>query len=77
MNKQRRKDLQRAIELLEEAKSIVEDSSTEEQAGFDNLPESLQGAERGEKMEENVSSLDEAVSSTDDAINSIQEAIDR
>lgn len=42
MNAQRRKDIQKAIELLYEAKSMLETSMEEEQTAFDNMPEGIQ-----------------------------------
>lgn len=51
MNKARRKELERALELLEEAKAIIEQCHEEEQEGFDNLSEGLQQSENGQKIE--------------------------
>lgn len=58
MNKARRKELERAIELLEQAKEIIEAVTEEEQEAYDNLPESIQYGERGEAMEEIISDLE-------------------
>ena len=91
MNKERRKELNKAISLLEEAKSKIAEANetvdtckSEEEDAYDCLPESLQEGERGDMMQENIDSLDEAYSGLEDvldtiyeAINSIQEAIDR
>ena len=48
MNKQRRKRIQEALEIIEEAKAILEEVQEEEQEAFDNMPEGLQSSERGE-----------------------------
>jgi len=91
MNKERRKELCRAIDLLDEAKSkleeateIVQTCKDEEEECYCSLPESLQEGEKGDTMQENIDNLDEALTTIedmpgtiDDAINSIQEAIDR
>lgn len=69
MNKQRRKDIAKAIELLEQAKSILEESAQEEQDCFDNMPEGLQCSDNGQKIEENATALQ-------DMVDSIQEVID-
>lgn len=61
MNKARRKEIARAIELIEEAREILENVRDEEQDAFDNLPESLQSSERGEAMEEYISTLDDFI----------------
>lgn len=58
MNNTRRKELKKAIELLEEAINIIETVSDEEQEAFDNLPESIQQSERGEIMEDYIYSMD-------------------
>ncbi len=46
----------------------------EEQEAFDNLPESLQETERGEKMSNAIEQMDYAISSIEDAIDNIEEA---
>lgn len=73
MNKQDRKEIARAIALIEEAKEIFESISSQEQEKYDNLSEGLQASENGQKFESNVESLDEAVSNIEDVINNVQE----
>ena len=58
MNKQRRKQIAAAMELIEQAQAILEEVIAEEQEAFDNLPESLQTSERGELMEEYIYTLE-------------------
>lgn len=53
MNKERRAKLQKAIDL-------IEDVIGEEQDAYDNMPESLQYSEKGEKMDEGIDSLEAA-----------------
>lgn len=91
MNRERRKELSRAIDLLDEAKSkleeateIVQTCKDEEDECYCSLPESLQEGEKGDIMQENSDNLDEALTTIEDmpgtideAINLIQEAIDR
>ena len=55
MNKERRKNLSNAIEILEEArakmeeaKELIEYCREEEEECYDNLPEGVQCSERGE-----------------------------
>lgn len=60
MNKDRRKQLQEALEKLEEARYIIESVCAEEQEAFDNMPESLQASDRGQRMEESISQLESA-----------------
>ncbi len=63
MNKTRRKDLcaiwNKLTDILEDIKAIKE----AEEDSFENLPESLQQSEKGQKMEDSVYQLEEAISS--------------
>ena len=52
MNAARRKELNKLIGQLEDIKSQIEELQQEEQDAYDNLPESLQDGERGERMQE-------------------------
>ena len=74
MNRDKRKRLDVAISLLNQARDIVEDVSNEEQEGFDNLTEGLQASERGQQMEEAVSNLNDVIDNIDTAISYIEEA---
>lgn len=53
----------------------IEEIKEEEQEAYDNLPESLQYGEKGEKMTDAVDNLDSAYSSLEDAIGYLDEAI--
>jgi len=66
MNKQRRKEVARAVAMIEEAKSILETCRDEEQDYFDNMPESFQDGQKGEDAQTAIDALDEAVSQMDD-----------
>ena len=72
MNKIRRKDLERAIKMLEDARDIIDTCKNEEQEAFDNLPEGFQQSDRGEAMEAAVSEMDDAIDEIDRIIDSIQ-----
>lgn len=74
MNKARRKEIARAIELIEQAREILETVMDEEQEAFDNMPESLQSTERGETMEEYISILEERIDALD--TDELQEIVD-
>lgn len=74
MNKARRKEIARAIELMEMAREILEEVMNEEQEAFDNMPESLQSSERGEAMEEYIYTLEEMVDNLD--TESLQDIVD-
>ena len=73
MNKTRRAEIAKAIDLLSEARIILEQVQEEEEEAFDNLPEGIQDSERGEVMEENVSVLDEAICYIGDTEDSLAE----
>lgn len=76
MNNQRRKEIAKAIRLIDEAKTILENIEYEEQESYDNLPESLQETERGEKMTDAIDSLSEAQNDIDNIIDNLQEIIE-
>lgn len=75
MNKNDRKELEKAISLLKEAQEIIESIKDGEQDKFDNLSEGLQQTENGQKFEEIVSNLDEAYSNIEDAMTYIDDSI--
>lgn len=77
MNKPRRKELQKALELLEQARDIIEVAMEEEQEAYDNLPESIQEGDMGYTMDENISDLMTAVDSIDELTEGINGVIDR
>ena len=76
MNKQRRKRLSEATELLGAALSIIEEVKAEEEEAFDNLPEGIQCGERGEQMEEYISILDDVYGSIEELDLQITEIIE-
>lgn len=72
MNAQRRKEIAAAILTLDEAKNQIEAVRDDEQAAFDNLPESLQQGEKGQSMEEAIGNLDDAISEMESAISTLE-----
>ncbi len=74
MNKARRKELEEASAKLDEAKALIETASADEQSYYDEMPENLQGSERGERAESAVEALDEAASQVEEAISSLNTA---
>lgn len=73
MNVERRKQLNLAIGLLEQmealrdvALEIISTARDEEQEAFDNMPEGLQGAERGQNMETAISEMETAISALEE-----------
>ena len=76
MNKARRKELNQAVELLEEAQSIIESCRDEEQEYMDNMPENLQESEKYCAAEEAVNNMDEAYDVIGEAIDSVESAME-
>ena len=73
MNKKDRAQLAKATELLEQAKSIIEDLAVSEREKYDNMPESLQQGERGEAMSAAADALEEAQTGMEEALEKLQE----
>lgn len=72
MNAQRRKEIQKAIALIEEARTILDYVAEEEREAYDNLPESLQYSERGERMEEIADSIESVCSELEDQVSELE-----
>ena len=75
MNNKRRKELRRAIDMIETALDIVNSAKHEEEDAMCNYPENLQGTEIYENMETAVDTMEDAVSNIDDGISSLNEAV--
>lgn len=76
MNKQRRKEISGIIEEIEGIQSMLDALMKDEQDALDNLPESIQESERGERMEEIIDLIQSAIDSTQEAVDDLQEAIE-
>ena len=75
MNNTRRKELRRAIEIIEIALDIVNSVKDEEEDAMYNYPENLQGTEAYENMEVAVDTMEEVVSAIEDAVDSLNDAV--
>lgn len=80
MNKQDRKELAAAIELLHQAETLVEeamekiaDLASAEREKFDNMSEGLQASENGQRLEQAAEALESA--NEDDVLAIIQNVI--
>lgn len=80
MNKDMRKRLseaqdllQKAYDILDEAKSIVEEVSGDERDKYDNATEGLQATYRFMQLEENSDTMDDFVSEIEDAMSTIED----
>ena len=74
MNNARRKQIEKLTAQIEEIKETIESLRDEEQDTFDNLPESLQGGERGEKMESAIDALDYAADDLQECLDHLSDA---
>lgn len=74
MNNARRKQIDAIISKMEESKSELENLLEEEQEAYDNMPDSLQDSERGEKAQEAISNLEDAISGIDDVLVNLEES---
>ena len=75
MNKARRKQIAEAIALIEQAQTILADVAADEQEAFDNMPEGLQQADNGQKMEEAIRTLEEKNSDLETTIDELRELL--
>lgn len=75
MNRERRQRLKKWLEDLEKIKAELEAICSDEEDYFDNIPENLQGSQRGMDAEEAIDQMNEAVSSIEDAISIIEEIV--
>ena len=76
MNKERRKELQKAVEHLQTASDIIQSCMADEQDYLDNMPENLQGSERYEMAENAVDCLESASDGLDDIISNVESAME-
>ena len=71
MNKTRRAALDVIVSRIEDVRSDLDALKDEEQDYYDNMPESLQGSEKGEQAEETVSTLEDVSNNLGDVIDQI------
>ena len=74
MNKQRRKKLTKAFEMIDEAIKILEEVKNEEDESYENLPDNFRYGDKGEEMKDYIEMLNEASGYLEDA-NSVIERI--
>jgi hypothetical protein len=75
MNDARRKEIQRALTLIEQAKDILRETLLQEQDDFDSMPEDLQNNETGQRAEDAIDALERATTCCDDAMSDCEEVI--
>ena len=73
MNNARRKEIEKITADLEAIKERIEALQEEEQDAFDNLPESIQYGERGDKMQSAIDNLEYAADNIQDCWDNLWE----
>lgn len=72
MNANDRKELAKAVALLQEAQGILETLADAEQEKFDNMSEGLQQGERGQAIEAAAQALSDGKESVDSALETLE-----
>lgn len=75
MNKQRRKSLQDIIDRLYTISDELTELQEQEQECYDNLPENIQQAERGQEMEQTADSLQWMCDDLSDLITNLEDIL--
>ena len=73
MNNKRRKEISKIVSTLEEVRDRLSEVVDEEQSAFDNMPESIQGSDRGCDSEEAIGYLSDALDSVQSALDYLDE----
>lgn len=73
MNKKRRKEISKIVSTLEDVRDRISEVIDEEQCAFDNMPESIQGSDRGCESEEAIDCLNDALDSVESALEYLDE----
>lgn len=61
MNKQRRQDLEEALNILDDAIDAIQVVCDEETEAFDSLPEGLQCGSRGDQMQDAIDTMEDGI----------------
>lgn len=72
MNNKRRKEIKNIINQLNILKDEINNIADDEQDYYDNMPENLQGSERGMVSEDALSNLSDASDSIDEVIECLE-----
>lgn len=76
MNAKRRKEIEKLSAQIEEIKIAIDSLRDDEQDAYDNLPDSLQETERGQKMESAIEALDYASDDLQECLDHLLEAVE-
>ena len=73
MNNARRKMLKQAVDLIVEAREIIEETKAEEEEAYENYPSRLQMSENGQKMNDCIFNMEDLIGSLEEIEASIEE----
>lgn len=76
MNKARRKEIEAIADAAEELMARIEAVWLDERQYFDDMPENLQGSERGQAAEAAASALGDARTSVENAIEELNNSVE-
>lgn len=74
MNKQRREAITKLATQIGELQGEIDTLMSEEQDYYNNMPESLQGGEKGENAQATIDSLQEAYDAVDTIVDALSAA---
>lgn len=75
MNKERRQQLNEAIDNLEDAVSVIQDVYSDEEEAYENLNEGLRCGKTGDSMQASLSHLDDFISSIEGVKQEIEDFV--
>ena len=75
MNKEGRAKIQVLLDQISAIRNELEEMQGEEESKYDNMPEAIQGSEKGEKLQEIIDALGDAAGSLDDAHSALEDVI--
>ena len=73
MNRQRRKRLGEAFDLITKAEEILDEVKSEEQEAYENLPDNFRWGDKGQEMENYIEMIDETIGYCQDAESVIEQ----
>lgn len=73
MNRQRRKKLSEAFDLVSKAEELIDAVKDEETESYENLPDNLRDGDRGEEMQNYIDMMDEVIGYLQDAESVIEQ----
>lgn len=76
MNAQRRKEIQAVLERLDDVAAEIRRIGDGEREYYDNMPESIQAGEKGERADETASRIDEIADALDEQYSVLDGVLD-